>query len=182
MRRLTWIVAVVCTILLGDLFLFGQYLPPLLWHVWHGNSVAMHGVRFRVPLLYKGDGDLRINKVWMVAVQSRFRRKVAAITIDFRKRPALPADSAQLREIEEKFGGMHRALSRKLVLAGHDGECVEYVPVSKDQGNGAVLRSDWYTIDCRFGDDMSASFSGTRNAVPDFYAVLQSGEAVKGKD
>jgi hypothetical protein len=182
MRRMTWIVGVVCTILLADLFLFGQFLPPLLWHVWHGNSVTMHGVRFKVPLLYKGDGDLQINRLWIITVQSRFRRKVAAITIDFHKQPPLPADSAQLKEIEEKFGGMHMALSRKLMLAGHEGECVEYVPVNKNQGNGIVLVSDGYRIDCRFGDDMAASFSGTQNAIQNFYAVLQSAEAVKGKD
>jgi len=182
MKRTTWIVAVVCAILLADLFLFGQYLPPLVWHVRHGNFVAMHGVRFSVPLLYEEDEDRRVNRLLIITRQTRFRRKIGAITIEFRKRAPFPQDTPQVREFEERVEGVRRAVTRKLLLAGREGECVEYVPINRDQGNGVMLSLDWYTIDCRFGDDMGASFSGTQNAAQDFYAVLQSAGAVKGKD
>src|ERR1051326_2883342 len=105
MKRTTWTVARVCAILRADLFLFGQCLPPLMWHIRHGNSVAMLGVRFSVPLLYKGAENLQMKKFLIGTTQTRFRRKIGAITIEFRKRSLFPEDTPQVREFEEKVEG-----------------------------------------------------------------------------
>ena len=79
MKRATWIVAVVCIIVLVDLVLFGLYIPPLVWHAGHGNYVEMKGVRYRLPLIYLEHSTVR-NELYISTTLHRFPRKIAEIT------------------------------------------------------------------------------------------------------
>lgn len=180
MKRAAWVTVVICVILLADLLLFREYLSPLAWHARHGNHVEMNGFRFKVPLLYVRRPNLQMNAFTLNTAQSRFRSKAGSIDINFHRLPPLLPDLDGSRAERMRKIGFRQASSRKVLLAGHEGTCLEYVPFEQGQEMGS-FRGNLYSIRCRFGESINANFYGTQNAIPDFYAVLESGEDVKGK-
>jgi hypothetical protein len=167
MKRATWIVAVVCVILLVDLVLFGLYIPPLVWHAGHGNYVEMKGIRYRLPLIYLEHSTVG-DELYISTTLYPFPLKTAEITLRPRKAYAIPETDDFMRGL-----GLQRSLSRRVNVAGREGTCVEYAP--------SATTTTTYIVLCTLAEDLNAEFMGTENAIPDFYAILQSGEAVKGK-
>jgi hypothetical protein len=167
MKRATWIVAVVCVILLADLVLFGLYIPPLVWHAGHGNYVEMKGIRYRLPLMYLEHSAIG-NELYISTTLHRFPQKIAEITLSPHKTYSIPETDDFMRDL-----GLQRSLRRRVNVAGREGTCVEYAP--------ATTTRTTYIVRCTLAEDLNAEFMGTENAIPDFYAILQSGEAVKGK-
>jgi|SRR5690242_4205566 hypothetical protein len=167
MKRATWIVAVVCIIVLVDMVLFGLYIPPLVWHAGHGNYVEMMGVRYRLPLIYLEHSTVR-NELYISTTLHRFPWKIAEITLSSHKAYASPETGDFMRD-----SGLQKSLSRRVNVAGREGTCVEYAPTG-------ITRTA-YIVRCTLAEDLNAQFMGTENAIPDFYAILQSGESVKGR-
>jgi hypothetical protein len=167
MKRATWVVVLVCIIILVDLVLFGLYIPPLVWHAGHGNYVEMKGIRYRLPLIYLEHSTVR-NELYISTTLHGFPRKIAEITLSPHKAYAIPETDDFMRDL-----GLQRSLSRRVNVAGREGTCVEYSP--------ATTTRTTYIVRCTLAEDLNAQFMGTGNAIPDFYAILQSGEPVKGK-
>jgi len=167
MKRAAWVVTVICVVALADLLLFGLYIPPLVWHARHGNYVELQGIRYRLPLLYLEHSTVR-NELYIRTTLHRFPRKAAEITLGPRKIALFMGTDEAMRDL-----GMQRASNRKLTVAGHEGTCVEYAP--------AVLSRTVHLIQCTFAEGLNVQFMGTQNAIPDFYAILESGEAVQGR-
>jgi len=176
-RRPVWIAGLIVMIILVDFYLFGRYVPVLAWHVQHGNHVEMKGLRFRVPLLYSENHVDRMNELSIDTFPGRLSRKLAFITIDFHQQHP-PAPDSQEVEVRLKQLGMKKSAPHRLRLADREGTCVDYAPASGE--NSPTLPLGPYHITCIFGDELGAGFTGTQDAIADFYAIIQSAETVKG--
>jgi hypothetical protein len=108
---------------------------------------------------------------------SPIRRKSSSISIDFppwsSNKPVLP-----LPDELAPSAGLGFLRQHSVQFGSRTGRCIEYV----QQGDLTLsaIRADlqpvWIT--CQFGD-VSATFDGTRNAVPEFYEFLESAREVK---
>ena len=151
------------------------------WHLRHGFHAEMNGIKFRVPLLYEEDHRVNLQQLSFSTTPGHLNKKIAFLSVDFHKQTLAEPDSAQ-RTAQLNQLGIKESAPHQLRMAGHDGSCIDQLPL--DQGSpestGLVLRGN-YEIRCTFAGDLHVSFWGTPNAVPDFYAIMQSAESVKGK-
>jgi hypothetical protein len=167
MKQATWKTGVVVISVLASLLLFGFYIPPLVWHSRHGNYVELQGVRYKLPLMYLEHSTVA-NELFITVSQNRFPVKLAEITLSMQKAYAIPETDDSMRDL-----GLQRSSSRALNVAGRESRCVEYAP--------ATATRTAYIVRCTLADGLNAEYMGTPNAIPDFYAILQSGEAIQGK-
>jgi hypothetical protein len=158
-------------------WLFGANTLALAWHASHGFHREMTGVRFYVPLLYREDDGSVYNEFSFYTYRSLFFRKDGNITIGFqRQRPEIsfqPMDQNSQHAL-----GMYLHGKRSATLANQYGNCFEYgidvLTISAARhGSGRV----W--IDCRFRDNLRASFDGSSSAIPDFYDFLNRAKLVQ---
>jgi hypothetical protein len=179
-KRTILVIALISVIGLTDLYVFGRYIPALMWHVRNGNHVEMNGIKFWVPLAYSEDHRDTMNQLSIDTFGGPFSHKTAFIAIDFhRQAPALP-DSPEMTTHLERFG-LRKSSGPKLTLAGREGDCFRYVAIGGGEGTQAAAKIMAGSIHCKFGDDLSVSFNGTQNAVSDFYLIVASAENVRGK-
>src|ERR1051325_7559945 len=119
MKRALWVTILVCVIVFADLFLFGLYIPPLVWHARHGSYVTMRGIRYKLPLAYLEHGSLR-DELYITATLNHFPRKLAHITI---------SKESRMPESFIRGLGVELSWNRNLVVAGQQGRCAEYAPM-----------------------------------------------------
>jgi hypothetical protein len=137
-----------------------------------------------VPLFYAVDHRGEMNVLYIDRLPSRFSGKIALIRIDFHRQPPVMPDTPQGEELLQQLGirnfGRH-----KLRLADREGTCVDFIPiptgVKDDTLAAARVPSDFYNIQCTFGENLGVNFNGTQDAIADFYAIIKSGETVKGE-
>jgi len=176
MKRAAWVTAVICVVAFIDLFLFGIYIPPLVWHVQHGNYVELQGVRYRLPLLYLARRPVR-DQLLIATTSPRFRRKFAEIALGWHtSRMAEPEEEQFMRTL-----GLRKASSRGLTTASRQGTCLEYLPADQEANEKKSAPRTTSIVQCTFAGGLNAQLIGTQNTIPDFYAILESGEAVQGK-
>jgi hypothetical protein len=155
----------------------------IAWHVRHGFHAEMQGLRFKVPLLYDEDHGVNMLELSFHTLPGHLNGKMAFITVDFHKQPPVAAGSPPQDAQLARFGHKHSE-PHPLRVAGRDGTCADRVPIpiAQDAPLTARVLADTYFINCMFGDDLRIRFSGSKNAIPDFYSIMQSAEPVKGKN
>ena len=178
-KRPLLFVAVASAILLVDLSLFQANIFAFWWHAKHGFHREVHGVRFRVPLFYEQSDSSVMNEFSIYSLRTPIHTKSSSITVEFPPWDAtgpsglLSMDDASriglvpLREQGARFGDRTGScaeyLRQKLVLNGPSGP--------KDL--------DPLYISCQFGEYVTTTFDGTRNAIPEFYAFMEAAQEVK---
>lgn len=157
------------------------FLPEsvaLIWHLQHGSHAEMQGIRFRVPLLYDENHGDTLGELSFSTSFGHLNRKMAFVTVDFHEVAPPHPDSPQREAILQRIG-LRQSRSHKLRMAGHEGVCTDLEPLTTatfGTRNGAAL----YQINCSFADDLHVFFSGTPNAIPDFYEIVNSAENIRG--
>lgn len=179
-KRAILIVMFIVAIISVDLYLFERYIPALAWHVRHGNHVEMNGFRFKVPLSYSEDHTDRMNELSISTLGGPYKRKVGFVTIDFHPQAPMDADSPEVVASMARFG-LRKSAGTRLRLADREGICFTYVAIATGQDAPAPAQIMAGSISCTFGNDLGATFHGTPDAVQDFYAIIASGENIKGK-
>jgi hypothetical protein len=167
-------IALLALVFTADYFL--SETLALGWHLRHGFHAEMNGIKFKVPVLYREDHEPKLLEISFSTMPGRYNRKMAVLTVDFHKQPPAAQDPERGARLVRL--GVKESAPRPVRMAGHDGTCVEQSPLYQED-TGRMLKGN-YTIRCSFADDLYVSFWGTQNAVPDFYTIVQSAEAVKG--
>lgn len=178
MKRRTTICALAFLAPVG-VWLFGANIFALAWHASHGFHREMNGVRFHVPLLYQENDGSAYNQFSFYTWPSAFHHKDGSITVDFQKQPS-KKPFQPLDERSQQALGMSLRGQRPAKLANQSGNCFEY-RIDELTLIPARHGSERVRIECRFADDVLASFNGSSNAVPEFYSFLNEAELVKQK-
>jgi hypothetical protein len=182
--------AIVATIAITNVLLFLPETAALAWHVGHGSSAETNGIKLHVPTLYWANLDSSSKptlNLTSLTGRARFNimrpSKLRQATISFRfDKLVSPPEVASGRwsEIWTQRGYQQTA-ERPATLAGRQGKCREY--------SGAPLQVEKTSfgdkdiqIFCYFGNDILAIFGGTPAAADDFYNIIQTAQAVQGKD
>ncbi len=176
MKRNTLICA-LALLLPVAVWLLGANLFALTWHASHGFHREMNGIRFYVPLLYREDDGSVYNEFSFYTYGSALFRKDGSITIGFPRQES----GTSFRPMDQKSQrmlGVSLLAQRSATLADQSGECFEYgidvLTISATRhGSGRV----W--IECRFRDDLRASFDRSSSAIPDFYDFLDRARLVQ---
>jgi hypothetical protein len=169
--------SILAAIVATDFYLFGLNIFAFGWHMRHGFHRETGGFRFKVPLFYQESDSVTMNQFSIDSFPSPIRSKSSSISMEFppwsSNKPVLPLPDELAPSAGLGLLGQHSAR-----LASRSGKCIEYM----QQGGltlsaiRAELQPVWIT--CQFGD-VSATFDGTRNAVPEFYEFLESAREVK---
>jgi len=174
---------IVIVVILGtDINLFIPESASLIWHIQHGSSIEMNGVRFRVPLFYIGRADSARDTVFIDGQAGWLRHKIARpgqvksglIMISFLRQSAgrISAEAAA-QNVSRWWTKEGYVLNgrRAQELAGHQGTCDEY---SLGANPNPKLAESGTQVYCYFDGNVAAIFQGNRRAVADFYSVLQT--------
>jgi hypothetical protein len=158
-------------------WLFGVNIFALAWHASHGFHREMNGVRFYVPLLYREDDGSVYNEFSFYTNRSPLSKKDGSITIGFQNQEPKVSFGPMDQKSQHMLGVQLRA-QRSAKLAEQSGDCFEYgidvLTISATRhGFGRV----W--IECRFRNDLRASFDGSSSAIPDFYDFLDRAKLVQ---
>ncbi len=174
-------VVVVGAIGITDLYLFQGSLFVFAWHVRYGFHREYHGLMFRVPLFYEENAGSVLNQFSIMSLPSPVHRSSSSITVEFPPwSSAVSCQPGPCRYSEDDAArlGLTFLGERVAKLGSRSGNCIEYaangVTLSPRQ---PALQAVW--IQCRLGKDLDVTFDGTRNAVPEFYAFLESASEVK---
>jgi len=177
-RRLILNVLVASSVVMAMLFLFQTNIFAFAWHLRHGFYREFNGIRFAVPLFYQEAQGSTLNEFSIIANPSPIHKKHAFITVSFPPwttdrplRPMSPEDAGRI--------GMTLAGERDDRFGNRAGKCVEYTQnrmALDGQERPSGLQPIWIT--CRFGE-VDVDFDGSRNAVPEFYFLMESANEVK---
>jgi hypothetical protein len=154
-------------------------LSALVWHVRHGFHAEVWGIKLLVPLSYEADEPQGLPSLSITKLPGHFSGPGGDILIDLRSRispEGLEAADALARQrgIKPVIDKV-RVGERPAVFAGRQGKCVEY------RTEVVEYRLQGFEIVCGFEGEVSVQFLGSPNLKGDFYHIIQSAEAVKGK-
>ncbi len=176
MRKSSAICAFAILLLIG-VWLLGTNLFSLTWHASHGFHREMNGVRFYVPLLYREDDGSVYNEFSFYTNRSPLFKKDGSITIGFQNQ-APKVSFAPMDQKSQHMLGVQFLAQRSATLANQSGDCFEYgIDVLMINATRHGFGRVW--IECRFRDDLRASFDGSSSAVPDFYDFLDRAKLVQ---
>jgi len=168
-------IVIFTLIVLVDLQLFGMSLLAFAWHVRHGFHREVHGIKFRVPLFYQESEDSTLNQFSIHAFPSDMHREDSAITVSFPPWTSEMALDPLSKEDAERMGLVLIA-QRHAKLGNRSGSCAEYLQDDLDLG-GRLSGLGPTEIECRF-HNVEVRFTGSRNAVPEFYSFIESAKEV----
>jgi hypothetical protein len=179
--RSTLVVMVMAAIVTADLYLFQGNILAFAWHARNGFHREFNGVRFRVPLFYEENAGSVMNQFSILSLPSPAHRSSSSITVEFppwsSSNPCKNSPCIYSADVAQRLG-LTRLGERTARLGNRSGNCIEYqydaLTLGPRPSNSQIL---WIT--CRLGKDLDVSFDGTRNAVPEFYAFLESASEVK---
>lgn len=170
----------------------GLFVPETLalgWHVGHGFSAELNGVKFKVPILYQAQSYRSPNpSLALMTTDGRIRSRLAqpshlrfaAIAFVFymssKKSPEEIIDALGDTYIR---GGYTLTGERLAHLADRQGKCREYSGPPLHSGRISLGDKNIW-IACYFGNDALATFMGTPQAVDDFYDIIQTAQRAKG--
>jgi hypothetical protein len=160
---------VLMTIVIVDMALFGPQIFAVVFELPHGFHLDVHGLRLQTPLFYTTSTGSAYDEYSFNTMPSATRHKKASITVDFKKHllgRAEPFSTAMQQKV-----GLRQISKREAVLARRDGICFEY----EDKFGMA-------DIQCSFGTDLHTSFTGSPNAVEDFYTFMSKAEELPRKN
>jgi len=161
---------ILMTVVIVDMALFGPQIFAVLFELPHGFHLDVHGIRLQTPMFYTTSTGSAYDEYSFITMPSPTRHKNASITVDFKKQPPGLALQPFSTEMQQKIG-LRQIKQRDAVLAGRTGDCFEYVD-----------EFGMESIQCFFGSELRTRFSGSPNAVDDFYAFMSKAEELPRKN
>ncbi|MGC2744717.1 MAG: hypothetical protein WA672_16200 [Candidatus Angelobacter sp.] len=161
---------ILMTIVIVDVALFGPQIVAVIFELPHGFYLDVHGIRLHTPMFYSASTGSAYDEYSFDTMPSPTRHKNASITVDFKKEQPRLALQPISTEMQQKLG-WRLAKTRAVVLAHRPGKCFEYTD-----------RFGIADIQCSFGTDLRTSFTGTPNAVEDFYVFMSKAEELPRKN
>jgi hypothetical protein len=172
-------VLIAAAIVLVDLSLFQVNISAFWWHVRHGFHREVHGVRFRIPLFYEESASSVMNEFSICTFRTPIHTKSSLITVAFPPWVAR-GPSGLLSTDDASRIGLAPLRERRARFGDRTGSCAEYLQQRLVlNGASGPKDLDFLYIRCQFGEDLTATFDGTRNAIPEFYAFMEAAEEVK---
>ncbi|HET9839488.1 MAG TPA: hypothetical protein VFR84_14750 [Candidatus Angelobacter sp.] len=154
-------------------------LSALVWHVRHGFHTEVWGTRLLVPLSYEADEPNGLPSLSITKLPGHFSGAWGVILIDLRSR--ISPEGVEAADALARQRGIKAVIDkarvgeRPAVFAGRQGKCVEY------RNEVVEYRLQGFEIVCGFEGEVSVQFLGSPKLKDDFYRIIQSAEAVKGK-
>jgi hypothetical protein len=168
--------AVFGLIVITDIGLFGMNVFAFAWHVRHGFHREVNGTRFWVPLFYQERESPASNQFSINSYSSPVRREYSSITVEFPPWSSGKTISPMPREDAERMG-LTQVARRSAKLGRRSGICIEYAQDGPALSGPSLELLPRY-IECRLGSELQVSFEGSRNAVPELYAFMESATEV----
>jgi hypothetical protein len=128
----------------------------------------INGIRFRVPPAYK----YRNSRYPGVFVFDRQEENASALIQVYFEHRASAEPGSDLTQEQIKSFGIQQTGTRKTMLAGHDGSCIDY---SVTMGSMRSLAQ----AECSFGTDLHTSFVGSPSKIKDFYKFMEAAQLLQ---
>jgi hypothetical protein len=154
----------------------------LAWHLAHGSSAELGGVKFKVPILYHADisSYSSTTTLVMMSTKGRIRSRLkgpSATVMGFASqgKGVIPENFLETMDKAWAHQGYRQTAEKLVTLAEREGKCHEYnaPPLHSEKISLAVSNIE---IACLFGDEFVATFMGAPNTINDFYEVIRTAQ------
>lgn len=188
MKKRLKVYGLIVATLLATAFLvtfWSTELSAISWHLRHGFHADLGGVRVRVPFSYEASDPHGLPSLWIDRLPGVLWRDGGFIFLDFQRLPspeAIEAAESLLKSKGKDIGiSRMRVGERTAMFAGKQGKCIEYNTRASLPEPLKGYAMTGFEIQCRFGDDVSASLMGSPTLKNDFYNIIQTAKLINEK-
>ncbi len=160
-------------------YLFLPEIGGLVWHLKHGGTAELNGLRFKVPLLYSVTADPKHGVLYMVSVPGRaciFLKRKRGLKVAMLSVYASvdTKTDARLSEVHDPFASHDyvKTIYKTANLGGDEGRCLGFTGPPLWDGDKDV------EIDCEFHSH-KAHFAGSEMGAEDFFRILETAQHSK---